>query len=155
MPVVTTDADTIRATLAAQIESIIPRRESHRDHRWRWARDGEIVGTLRTFDVIMAAEDEVIGGAYGGGLEYASETEIRVSYPVSEAEVHRFVGADGQDLAAILVRLHTSIDGMFPVGMRGDLPIFERVIEGDPGRYIATFRTTINFFVSDTVTTDG
>lgn len=155
MPVAVTDADTIRAELARQIGTIVPRYAPSRDSRWTWARDGEIVGTLRTFDVVLAAEDEVIGGAYGGGLEYASETEIRVSYPVSEAELPRFVGSDGQDLAAILIRLHTSIPGMFPVSMRGELPVFERVTEGDPGRYTAIFRTRIHFFVSDTVTTDG
>lgn len=156
MPVTTTDADTIRQALADAIASIVPRYEPRRDERWTYAKDQEIAGggTLRTFDVIMGAEEEVIGGAYSGGLEYTSETEIRVSYPMSGADLPRFMGADGQDLAGILVRLHTSIPGMFPVGMRGDLPVFTRSSSGEPGAYVGSFLTSINFFVSDEVTTD-
>jgi hypothetical protein len=154
MPVVTTDATTVRAALAAAIQSIVPRYLPRRDQRWRWLEDKEIAGTLRSFDVVMGPEYEVPSGAYGGGLEYASETEIRVSYPVGENDVNRFVGADAQDLAAILIRLHTSIPGMLPVSMRGEQPISTPVIAGESPAYVVTYTTELHFFVSDTVETE-
>ena len=153
MAVTTTTADAVRDALAAQIQTIVPRYAARQSERWTWTRDQEVAGTLRNFDVLMDAEEEVPEGAYGGGLEYASETEIRVAYPVSGPDLPRFMGADAQDLAAILVRLHTSIPGMFPVSMRAELPILDKSSTGSNGAYVVSYRTSLHFFVVDTVVT--
>jgi len=149
--VATTDADTIRAALAAQIQTIVPRFEPRRDDRWTWQQDAEIRGSLRNFDVVLEAETEVISdGAYGGGIEYTTVLQIVVSYPVPMALLPRFLGADGQDLAAILIRLHTTIPGMFPVEVALELSS-----TGDPGAYVGTFTGRLNFFASDVVATEA
>lgn len=151
MSVATTDADTIRAELAAQIKTIVPRFEPRRDERWTWQQDAEIRGQLRNFDVILEAETEVLSdGGYGGGIEYSAVLQIVVSYPVPRALLPRFLGSDGQDLAAILIRLHTSIPGMFPVEVALELSS-----AGEPGAYVGTFTGRINFFASDTVATEA
>jgi len=151
----TTDANTIREEFARQVRTIVPRFAPRREERFQWQRDREIAGPLRNFDAVFEAEVEVPGGFYGGGLEYASTVQINVSYPVSEADLPRFMGSDAQDIAAILIRLHTSIPGMFPIGVRGELPISEQSFTGEPGAYVGTFTTRINFFVADTVTTEA
>lgn len=153
MPTITTtDPDTIRRKLLEKIKSIVPRRLHHRDVPWKPLPDGQISGTLRNFDAILQPEEEVPEGFYGGGIEMVSEVEIRVSYPVSEAEMRRFVGYDGQDLASMMAEFHTEDPGVFPVDMRGELPIFEREITGGPGSYVVVFRGQIRFFASDEVT---
>lgn len=146
-----TDAETVREALAAQLVRVIPRYAPQRAERWTWQRDQEICGTIRNFDVVLEPEAEVIRGAYGDGLEYAADTAIVVSYPVSEPDLARYAGADGQDLAAVLIRLHTSVPGMQPVSMRGLLPVSERILDGSPGAYVVTFRASLHFMVSDLV----
>jgi hypothetical protein len=145
--IATTDPDTIRATLARKIETIVPRLEAERDRRWVWQQDQEIpAGTLRNFDVVLEAQREVEGGWYGGGIEYTCVADIRVSYPVSEADLPRFVGADGEDLSSVLVRLHLAIPGMHPIEV-----VLEHSTEGEGGAYVGIFTTTIPYFASDVV----
>jgi hypothetical protein len=113
-------------------------------------KDQEISGgTLRNFDVLLEAERDVPLGWFGGGIELTAPFEIRVSYPVSEPDLPRFMGADGQDIAGVLVRLHLTTPGMFPVSMREELPIFDIVANGDQTHYVGSFFGTANFFASD------
>lgn len=153
MSVTTTDPETIRLELVDQIKRIVPRERRQRDARWTWLEDQEIRGTLRGFDVVMEPQAEVLGG-YGGALQYKSVTNIVVSYPVSEADHRRLVGADSEDLSALLALVHQFIPGMFPIGY-DDTPIIERpTIAGASGGYTVTFTTTINFWSDDRVQQD-
>lgn len=151
-----TTADAVREAIANAISSIVPRYEPRRDERFTWLRDQEIAAgsTFRSFDVVLAPERETIGGMYGGGIEYESDVEIRVSYPAGEPDAMRFAGSDGQDFAARLVRLHQTTTGMFPISASGPRSVVEGPeLEGESGRHVAIFRTVVHFFVSDTVTT--
>jgi hypothetical protein len=147
----TTDAESIREAMAAAICKILPRYLPQQDSHWVYAPDQEITGTMRTFDILIGSEVDVPLGWYGGGVELTAEVEIRVSYPVSEPDVRRFAGSDGQDLAGTLVRLHLTTVGMLPIATRQPRPIFEILANGEPGRYVGSFFTSINWFASDTV----
>lgn len=160
----TTDPDAIRDKLGDAIVSIVPSYAARRAERFVWARDQEIAGgsQFRLFDVQLGAEEEVIGagqfgagGWYGGGVQYGCEVEIRVSYPVGTPDAVRFAGADGRDLAAMLVELHSEVPGMFPISVDGPSPVLSRPeIEGDSGRHVAVFRSIVTFFASDEVERD-
>lgn len=154
-----TDADTIRTAMTAAIVSILPRFVARSAERFEPATDQEIPGgaKLRLFDVMLSPEEEVIGdqfagGWYGGGIQLGCDAEIRVSYPVGTPDAQRFAGSDYQDIAGVLVDLHTTIPGMFAIGTDGPTPVLERaVLEGDSGRHVATFRCRVTFFASDEV----
>ena len=95
----TTEPETIRAALAQQLQTVVPKLTWRQSSRWTWKKDGEIAGTLRNFDLIFGAEVEVavddrgVQGAYGGGLEFECPIVCRVSYPLKLAELPRFMGA--------------------------------------------------------------
>lgn len=155
-----TTVDTIRPLLAAAISSIVPSYSARQSERFTYSPDQEIAPgmTFRTFDVSFGVEEEVTEPSerwYGTGVAYASDVEIRVAYGgVSEADINRFVGADGKDFSALLVRVHTSIPDMIAVSSMGPRPVSEKPeIQGEPGQYMAIFRTRIPFFASDTVVT--
>lgn len=158
----TTDADTIREAIANAITSIVPRHSARRDERYVRIKDGEVPGgsALRSFDVDLGPEREVpaaqfAGAWHGGGVVYGSDVEIRVSYPLHTKLAARFAGADGQDIAALLVDLHTTVTGMFALSADGPGPVLEGPeLEGDGGRHVAVFSCFVTFFVSDEVTTD-
>ena len=151
MTVTITDPETIRRELVDQIKRIIPTEPRQRDSRWTWLEDQEIRGTIRNFDVLLEPEVETTGGGYGGGLQYEAATNIMVSYDVSEADQRRLVGADGRDLAAMLVRVHESVPGMFPVVGYDRKPIAEITVAGKAGAYTVTFSTQVSFWASDLV----
>ena len=154
----TTEPETIREALARQLEAIRPRLAWRQLSRWTWQKDAEIAGgaTLRTFDLLFGAEVEVVvdeegvQGAYGGGIEYECPVVLRVSYPVREAELPRFLGADARDLTALLVRLHESVPGMFPHAESKGRRI-EPSSTGVDGRYIGEHRFDVRFFSDESV----
>jgi hypothetical protein len=157
----TTDADTVREAITNAIRSIIPRYQARREMRFEWARDQEIAGGFRKFDVQLSPEREMVDvpnsiGWHGGGVQYGSDVEIRVAYNVATPLANRFAGADHQDIAGILVELHHEIDGMFAISADGPAPVLEPAqLEGDSGRHVAVFRCLVTWFVSDTVTREA
>lgn len=159
----TTDPDTIREALGAAIVSIVPSYSARQDERFVWAKDQEIAAgsTFRLFDCRFGPEQEDTdnqfdGAWHGGGIVYACDVEIRISYPVSSPLAARFAGADGRDIAGVLAVLHTEIDGMFALSTDGKPgPVLDGpVIEDTSGRHVAVFATRVAFFVSDEVVRD-
>ena len=158
--IVTTSADAVRDGIVAAIRSIVPRYPARKAERFVFAEDQEIPAgaRFRLFDVQLGPESEEIGGQfgsggwYGGGVEYGCDVEIRVSYPLATPLATRFAGADHQDLAGVLVDLHTTIPGMFAMSASGPGPVLEPVeVEGDSGRHVAVYRCRVTFFASDEV----
>jgi hypothetical protein len=151
----TTEPETIRAALAARLVAIRPSLAWKQDCRWTWTKDREVSGTLRNFDLVFGPEQEVGNGdgrqgAYGGGIQYACEVSLVVSYPVERNKLPRFLGTDDRDLSAILVSLHETVTGMFAVIFTQD----RRVVStstGSDGAYIGTHTFTIDFFAVDSV----
>lgn len=152
----TTEPETIRAALAAKLEATLPSLDWQDSARWHWTRDAEVGGALRNFDIIIEPEIEVITtdiggqGAYGGGIEFECECMLVVSYPVRLADVRRFVGSDGRDLTAHLVRLHEDVPGMMPQRHAQDRRVVPSYTGTEPN-YIGTFSFKINFFALDSV----
>lgn len=164
MTIATTTATEIRRRLAGFIQRIPPRYTQEASERWVWRDAQEITGRLRNFDVLIQPELEVPGGAYGTGIRYSADTAIRVAYPLDEEIARRAVGADGQDLAALLAQLHEladdegTIDGMFPISMaasRGLPMLIPQFIQIDEGAFIVEFRVEIHFMAHDLVTLDA
>jgi len=156
MSVVTTDPEAIRQALAQRLQRVIPSLTWQQDTRWTFVEDVEVSGSLRNFDLIFGDEAEVVvddtgvQGAYGGGIEYECEVSLVVSYPVTEAERPRFMGADKRDVTALLETLHTFVPGMFAQKWS----LAERVASswtGTSGAYIGTHVFSIRFFAPDTV----
>lgn len=155
----TTDADTIREAIATAITSIVPRHAARRSDRFVRAKNQEISGgsQFRLFDVELEAEreqagDQFAGAWHGGGIVYGAEATITVSYSAATHDVRRWAGSDGQDIAAVLVDLHTTIPGMFAISASGPGPVLDGPeISGPSGRHLAVFRVFVTFFVSDTV----
>lgn len=149
----TTEPETIRATLAGLLETVIPT-STWDQSRWTWQKDAEVMGTLRNFDAIFDEEEEVgVPGsyaAYGGGITYRCPVRVVVSYPVEDAERRRLMGADKRDLSAILERLHESVAGMFAQSNSVDRRVTS-TYAGSDGAYVGTFSFEIHFFASDQV----
>jgi hypothetical protein len=154
MPI--TDPEPIRQALAARLQLVIPTLSWQAGARWTFQQDMEISGALRNFDIRFGPEDEVVvddegvQGAYGGGIEYAVDVEVRVSYPVLEAERDRFLGADARDLTALLETLHQFVSGMFAQQWSQRSRVAS-TWTGSPGAYVGSHRFRIRFFASDTV----
>lgn len=152
----TTDPEAIRAQLAERLESVIPSLEWQQDSGWTYQPDAEISGKLRNFDLIFEPEVEVVvdergvQGAYGGGIEYACDVELRVSYPVPEAQRPRFLGSDARDVTALLETLHQFVPGMFAQRWSVSERV-ESTWSGSSGAYIGSLRFSIRFFASDAV----
>lgn len=152
----TTDPETIRAALAARLKSTQPTLAWQQDARWTPMLDREIAGsTLRSFNLVFAPEQEVGNGdgkqgAYGGGIQYACEVALIVSYPVEKNKLPRFLGADARDLSAILASLHESVSGMFAQLWSQERRVVPTYI-GSDGAYVGTHTFTIDFFAVDTV----
>lgn len=156
MPMPVTEIEPIRQTLAARLQLVIPTLTWQQASRWTYQPDREIAGTLRNFNLIFGPEREVVTddrgvqGAYSGGIEYASDVELRVAYPVSEAELPRFLGSDARDVTALLETLHQFVPGMFAQTWS----LADRIVPtwtGTAGAYIGTLPFTIRFFAVDTV----
>jgi hypothetical protein len=110
-----TSIDLVREGIARQIERIIPRAEAHRDTRFAWQRDIATTGTLRNFDVLADMPTEVPGGAYGGGIEYATILRVRIAYDeLGDQDFVALASMDAEDIAALLVRVHALVPGLFP-----------------------------------------
>jgi len=163
MTIATTTATEIRRRLARFVQRIRPRYTQEASQRWVWRDAQEITGRLRNFDIVMQPEAEVPGGAYGTGIRYSTETSITVAYPLDEEIARRAVGADGQDLAALLAQLHElvdeegTIDGMFPINMaasRGLPMLIPRFTQDDEGAFVVEFRVEIHFMAHDLVDLD-
>lgn len=150
----TTTADAIRSTLAAQMQTIVSRYEPDRAARFVFKDDLEVCGELRNFDIRFDIEREVPEGWYGGGIEVMAPVEIVVSYPVSEPRLRRLAGADWLDLACVLYRLHESVNGLIPFSMQVDENP-EPVVSGDEGRYTVTWTVEFHWMASDEVTTQA
>jgi hypothetical protein len=151
----TTDVETIRELMAAAIKTIVPRYLPQQGTRYTWTKDQEVAGTLRNFDLLFDAERDSPKSWHGGGIALVSTCEIRISYPVGEADAPRFRGADYQDLAGLMVRLHTMIPGMFAQSMREDSPTFADDVIGQTGAYVGSLFVDLHFFASDAVDLTG
>lgn len=150
----TTTPEQIRETFCRLMETVIPRLEWYSGSRWTWQKDAEVMGTLRNFDALFEVEEEVGTpggyGAYGGGITYRAPVNLVVSYPVESHELRRLMGADKQDLSAILVRLHESVTGMFAMANTVDRRVTHS-FTGSEGAYVATYSFEVHFFASDQV----
>lgn len=154
----TTEPEIIRAALADQLQAVQPRLTWRQEARWTWERDAEIVGgmSLRSFDLIFGVEFEVtiddrgIQGPYGGGIEFECPVVLRVSYPVKEAELPRYMGADVRDLTGLLVRLHESVPGLLPFAESRGRRV-ETTVTGVDGKYVGEMRFGARFFSDETV----
>lgn len=152
----TTEPEVIREALARVLEATLPSLDWQDSARWTWTKDAEVSGALRNFDLLFEPETEVITndiggqGAYGGGIEYACDVQLVVSYPVRLADLSRFRGSDGRDLTALLVRLHADVPGMMPQRNAQDRRVVPSYAGTEPN-YIGTFAFKINFFAVDTV----
>ena len=155
----TTTADAVLDVLVSRIKRIIPAYAPRRDESWRPVGNGKRVDAssriLRQFEIILGAQTETPDGAYGGGVQYQCSCTIRVGYPLSSQQRDRFVGADGQDLTAMLVRLHADLDGMFPVAVQGretQLLTISNLIDKEHG-YVVDFNVApgLSFMASDQV----
>jgi hypothetical protein len=155
----TTTIEAVRAGLATQIQRIIPRAERHRDTRWRYLDTIDVAGTLRNFGIVAEIPQEV-PGAYGSeGIEYAAILRIRVAYDgLGDQEAKLLAAEDAEDLAALLVRVHASISGMFPVETERSrsIPLLlpTTTDDSEEARRVVEFVVVVHYFAADTVALD-
>lgn len=162
MPMETTNLTAIRTALAQLVKRIVPRHEAHRSARWHWQDDqrSTVSGPLRTFDLVPTIAEEVPGGAYGEGILYRSTFSLRAIYDrFSDLEVTLAASDDAADLAAALVRAHTTIAGMMPIEMEASsraetllLPLVDQ--ESPEGRRAVTWLFGVRWWASDVVELD-
>jgi hypothetical protein len=155
----TTTLANIRTALAQLVVRIVPRHQAHRAVRWCWQDDqrSHVAGPLRTFDLVPSIAEEVPGGAYGEGILYRSAFQLVATYDRwTDIEVTLAASDDGADLAAMLVRAHTTIAGMMPLEMeasaRGEpllLPLVDP--ESPEGRRVVRWLFVVKFWASDVV----